>query len=126
CFADASQTVEIHTGNAMAQAGPGPIDLELGTETQNTIADTGQAGARFGDPAHIKTLDLAPYSSGVLVMDRVLGPEGMSKRDISDMNARWERARTFFGQRKELLKAMAAMPEHAGFVKALRERMASH
>ena len=126
CFADASQTVEVHSGNAMVQAGPGPIDLEMGTESQNTIVNTGQAGARFGDPAHINTLDLAPYSSGILVMDRVLGPNSMGKRDISDMNARWERARTFFGQRKELLKAMAAMPEHAGFVKALKKRQTDH
>jgi len=125
CFADMSRTVEIHTGNAMVQAGPGPIDLEVGTETQNSIVNTGPAGAQFGDPARVRTLALAPYSSAVLVMDRVLGPDGMSKRDVSDMNARWERARTFFGQRRDLLKAMAAMPEHAKFVKALGRRLAA-
>jgi len=122
CFAEAGPSVEIHTGNAMVEAGPGAVDLEAATVTQNTLANTAQFGARFGDPARRKTLDLAPYSSAVLAMDRLMGPDSLGKRDVSGMNARWERARLFFGQRKELLKAMAAMPEHAGFVKALNKR----
>jgi hypothetical protein len=126
CFADPGLVVKIHTGNAMIQAGPGAIDLEAAAVSQNTLLNTAQIGAQFGDPARLRTLDLAPFSSAVLVMDRLLGPDSLSKRDISEMNARWERARVFFGQRSELLKAMRAMPEHAGFMKALHQRLMVH
>ncbi|HTB33609.1 MAG TPA: hypothetical protein VK842_01990, partial [bacterium] len=124
-FAGQGQAVALRTDTALVLSGPAPCDLELSAFSQQSLLATSQCDARFSDPKQRKTVALAPYSSALLSQGRLMGPDTLGKRDLSDMNARWERARLFFGQRKELLGAMAAMPEHAAFVKALKKRLAA-
>jgi hypothetical protein len=123
-LADPGQYVELSTDNAVIQCGPGATDLEVTAGGLTTQLCAAQAGARLSDPKRLKVLELPPYSSAILSDGRLLGPASLGKRDLSDINARWERARLFYGQRKELLKAMAAMPEHSAFVHALKKRKA--
>ena len=113
----------LHSPNALVRAQGQEVELLAGPElTEVTVI---QGRALLEDLKGLRAEPVGALERRRLSQGRLLAAETLAKREVFELDARWERARQFHGQRLALRQALLAAPERAAFARALRRRRAA-
>lgn len=112
----------VRTANALVRVLGRDVQVSAAPDDSEVCVTRGEA--LLGDPRWRVDGSVSARQRRRLALGRLWPLEDLSKRAIFALDDRWARAREFHAQRRALWPALLGSPDHARFLRALKQRQA--